>query len=131
MATKYENIPYREVQYFRQVWLWVIILAISIFVIYAMVQQLILGRPFGDHPASDVGILIIGVIIGFALPIFLFTSKLVTEVRKDGLYFRFFPFHLSLHKVLFQDLKRYEVRTYNGVKEYGGWGIRYGLKGKA
>ena len=30
-----------------------------------------------------------------------------------------------------EDLKTYEVRTYSALREYGGWGIRWGLNGKA
>jgi len=128
---KNDTIPYREVQYLRQVWLLVIVLVISGLAIYAMVQQLILGKPFGEHPASDTAMIAIGVLIGFALPVFLYTSRLITEVRNDGLYFKFFPFHLSFHRIAFEDLNSYEVRTYNAIKDYGGWGIRYGKEGKA
>jgi len=44
---------YREVQHFRQVLLWVLLLCIAGAAIYAMVEQLVLGKPFGDNPASD------------------------------------------------------------------------------
>lgn len=131
MAKNNKNILYQEVQHFRQIWLWIIILAISVFAIYSMIQQLILGKPLGDHPVSDAVLLIIVVVFGFALPIFCYIMKLVTEVRKDGLYIRFFPFHLSFHKIPLENLNSYEARTYSALKEYGGWGIRYGSKGKA
>jgi len=122
---------YREVQHFRQVWLWILLLSIAGLAIYAMVQQLILGKPFGDNPASDTVLIIIVVIFGFGFPILFYLMNLTTEVRSDGLYYRFFPVHLSFHKIPLEDLKTYEVRTYSALKEYGGWGIRYGRKGKA
>jgi hypothetical protein len=49
----------------------------------------------------------------------------------DGIYIRFFPFHFSYKEIAFHDLKSFEVRTYNALREYGGWGIRYGPQGKA
>ena len=39
--------------------------------------------------------------------------------------------HLSFHKIRLEDLTKYEVRTYSALKDYGGWGIRYGRRGKA
>jgi hypothetical protein len=128
---KGQTIFYREVQHFHQVWLWILVLCISLLAIYAGVQQLILGKPFGSNPAPDVGLIIIVVIFGLGLPAFFFMTNLTTEVRSDGLYIRFFPFHLSSHKIAWEKLRRYEVRTYSALKEYGGWGIRYGSKGKA
>jgi hypothetical protein len=57
--------------------------------------------------------------------------KLVTEVRYDGLYVRFFPLQFHSYKISYGEIKNYEVRTYQALKEYGGYGIRYGKKGKA
>jgi hypothetical protein len=57
--------------------------------------------------------------------------NLTTEVRSDGLYIRFFPFHLSFRRIPLDDLKAYEARTYSALREYGGWGIRWGWRGKA
>ena len=86
---------YREIQHFRQIWLWIFIIFISCLVIYGGVQQLILGRPFGNNPVSDIVLIIIVVIFGFGFPVSFFKMNLTTEVRSDGLYIRFFPFHLS------------------------------------
>jgi len=58
--------------------------------------------------------------------------KLETEVRPDGLYVRFFPFHINFKRFGAEDLSEYYARQYKPVLEYGGWGIRYSLrKGKA
>lgn len=125
------NIIFREVQQFRQAWLWIIILFIAGFLWYGTVRQLMLDIPFGIKPESDTALLILWVILGIALPIFSYFLKLTTEVRSDGLYIRFFPLHFSFHRIPLDDLKRYEVRTYHPIREYGGWGICYGFKGKA
>ena len=132
MMNKYRtDLLYREVQHFRQVWLWVLLLGISSVSIYSVVQQLILDKPFGNNPAPDIFVLIIGLIFGLGFPIFFYKITLTTEVTSDGLYFRFFPLHLSFQKISLEDLKAYEAITYRPLKEYGGWGIRYGAKGKA
>lgn len=133
MINKYRtDLLYHEVQHFRQVWLWVVLLGISSMSIYAVVQQLILDKPFGNNPAPDILVLIIALIFGLGFPIFFYKITLTTEVTSDGLYFRFFPMHLSFQKKIpLEDLKAYEAITYRPLKEYGGWGIRYGAKGKA
>jgi hypothetical protein len=113
---------YREIQYFRQLWLWALILFVSLLTIYGMVQQLILGIPFGNNPAPDVMLVIITIIFGLGLPVFLYITNLSTEVHDDGLYIRFFPFHISFHRITPEDIQKYEVRTYSPIREYGGWG---------
>jgi len=57
--------------------------------------------------------------------------SLRTEVRTDGIYIRFFPLHLSFHKIPLEDLTAYGARTYSPIREYGGWGIRYRRRSKA
>jgi len=76
--------------------------------------------------------LIVPLIMGILCPLLFYICNLRTEVRADGLYFRFFPFQRSFHKISISDIKTYEVRTYRPIMEYGGWGIRYSLRyGKA
>jgi hypothetical protein len=65
---------YREVQHFRQAWLWAIVLAVAGAAIYAAVAQLILGESFGSNPAPDVAVLLIGIVFGLGLPVF-FTGQ--------------------------------------------------------
>ena len=122
---------YQETQHFRQSWLWVLVLFISLLSLYGLVQQLLLGIPFGTNPAPDAVVVIIAVIFGLMLPAFLYQTNLTTEVHSDGFYIRFFPFHLSFHRIAAEDIKGFEALTYHPLRDYGGWGIRYGRKGKA
>ena len=130
------NVSFCEVQQFRQVWLWVLNLSTSVFLIslfgYGMLKQLVFGHSWGSKPMSDTGLAIAGslvVLLGIGLLYFFYVLKLVTEVRSDGLYIRFSP--LTHQKICFKDIVYCEVRTYNPITEYGGLGIRYGRKGKA
>ena len=122
---------HREVQQFRQVWIWAIVTIMAGLVWYASVRQLLLHRPFGDRPMSDILLVIFWFIFGIGLPALFLFGKLVTEVRNDGIYVRFIPFHRSFRKIAFTEVKQYEVRTYCPIMEYGGWGIRYSSSGKA
>jgi hypothetical protein len=129
-----ENGPgllYREVQHFRQVWIWAIVIAIAGLMWYGWAIQFLLHRPFGTKPMPDGLLVIFWLLFGIGLPAFFYYAGLITEVRHDGIYFRYAPIHRSFRKIAFDELKRYEVRTYRPILEYGGWGIRYGPKGKA
>ena len=125
------KVLYREVQHFRQNWLWILILGIAGLSLYSVVEQLILGRPFGTNPAPDIAVLVLAIVFGLGLPILLYKTNLTTEVRTNGLYFRFFPFHLSFQRIPLEELETYEMCSYRPIRDYGGWGIRYGAKGKA
>jgi len=122
---------YREVQKFRQVWIWVIVFTIAGLQWHAAVEQLLLNRPFGDKPMLDIPLAVYWIIFGIAMPTLFFVSQLVTEVHDDGIYIRFFPFHRTFRRIAFTEVKQYKVRTYHPIREYGGWGIRIRYKGKA
>jgi hypothetical protein len=90
-----------------------------------------MGKPFGNNPASDSMLIVITIIFGFGFPVFMYKINLTTEVREDGLYFRFFPIHQSFRKINLEDITGYNVETYRAVIDYGGWGIKHGRKGQA
>ena len=52
-------------------------------------------------------------------------------VREDGLFVRFSPFHRREKALGPSHLLRWHAREYRALREYGGWGIRYGAAGKA
>ena len=122
---------FREEQKFQQVWVWIIVLGLAALVWYSAIQQIVLRRPFGSRPAPDTLLIIFWLLFGIGLPMLMLSAKLITEVRSDGIYIRFVPFHFSFHKIALEELKSFEVRKYNALREYGGWGIRYGPQGKA
>ena len=122
---------FREVQRFQQKWLWLVILLLVVFTWYSAFEQLVLKRPIGNNPASDTGMLIIWLIFGIGLPYVFYSLKLETEVRSDGIYFRFHLIHRRFHRIGLAEIKHYEARTYSAIKEYGGYGIRAGRRGTA
>ena len=126
-----EDIRFHEVQWFRQPWLWIIILIVPCLCIWAFIQQIILDKPFGNNPASDTLLMVLCIIFGLGLPLLFLMLRLITEIRSDGVYYRFAPFHRSFRKILFEEIIKYEIRTYKPIREYGGWGIRYGSSGIA
>jgi len=99
---------------------------------YGIFKQLVLGQAFGSRPLSDVALVIVGlffILLLAVLTYIFYTIKLITEVHNDGLTLRFHP--LTHQTIPFAHIKTCEVRKYHPIREYGGWGIRYGGKGKA
>jgi hypothetical protein len=122
---------FTEIQRFRQWWVLLLVLLVAGVSWYGFIQQIVLNKPFGNNPAPDPVMIMIWVIFGLFFPALFYSLKLVTEVRYDGLYVRFFPLQFHSHKISYGEIKNYEIRTYSALKEYGGYGIRYGTKGKA
>ena len=127
MDKRSEKILFREVQRFRQIWIWLIILCLAVILWYGTIKQILLNQPFGSNPAPDVVLVIFWVIFGVCFPVLFYSLRMITEVRADGLYIHFF----TVKKILWQELKSYKVQSYRPIREYGGWGVRYGSKGKA
>ena len=69
----------------------------------------------------------LGVLLLSLLFVFL---RLETTIKKDGIYYRFFPFQLTYRKISWDKISQSFVRQYNPITEYGGWGLRIGLFGK-
>jgi len=125
------QVLYSETQRFSQWWIWVLVLGIAGLMWFGAVQQLLFGIPFGGNPAPDPLMWVLLLTFGIAMPLFMYALNLRTEVRPDGLYLKMFLLHLRYQVIPWQEIERFYPRTYRSIREYGGWGIRYGPSGKA
>lgn len=116
---------FKEVQRFRIKWAWLAVIAFNALFIYAIIQQVILGKPFGNKPASDTT-LILSAIIPFLLLIFLLSIRLYTSYSLTGIEYRFYPFQFKTTTIEWHELNDVYLREYHSLYEYGGWGIRFG-----
>ena len=107
---------FEENQKFTQWWLWVILLSFPI-------------MSFGPFDENEININY--VLIGFMLPLIFYLFELRIKVSAEGLHYQFFPFHLNAHIIKLDDIEKHKAMEYSPLKEYGGWGIKYGFKGKA
>jgi len=132
------DVLFHEVQKFRQPWLWALILVAfgSQAAIFGggMIAHLVFGKPWGKNPAEDKALIITTVVMiasGIAVCAFMWSLRLITVVLPNGLFIRFFPFHWSFKDVPLASLTHCEAERYRPIKEFGGWGIRMGIKRKA
>lgn len=98
---------YREVQRFRQWWLWAVLAGSAVF-------TLALG------PVSWIGFVVVGVVSAFV-----YSLRLETEVRDDGIYVKMWPLHRSFRRISWAEIERYEAKRYEPIREFGGWGVRW------
>ena len=113
---------FSESQRFRQSWMWLLIITINGLVSYKLYKQ-ILQQTLNINTIFPIGIMLL-------VTFLLISLRLDTLIKEDGIYVRFFPFHLKYKHYNWNNIKQLYVRKYNPISEYGGWGIRYGLFGK-
>ena len=122
---------FTEKQRFRQWWLWILLSLGQGFFLWMLIQQIGLGIPFGSNPAPDFLIIFLGLTFGCGPAIFMYLTGLDTIVTVQGILLRFHPFHRRWVTFAFKSVAEARAITYNPIRDYGGWGIRYGRKGKA
>ena len=68
-------------------------------------------------------ILVNGVVIAFIASILSY-SRMITQIRTDGIYVRFPPFQSSFVGFKWENILDVYIRNYDALSEYGGWGIK-------
>jgi len=118
-----------EKQKFSRLIRWLLVLDSVVFIIFILLLLSYVGK---ERTQPLPMIVMVAILTVPTVLTFLFwMSKLETQVRSDGLYIRFFPFHINFKKFALEDIGEYYVREYRPLLEYGGWGIRYSFSGKA
>ena len=150
MAETHEpDVHFSEEQSFRQRWLWVLLAGSLLLVLglfaYGMVEQLLLGRPWGNRPMPAWALLLVGtlsILLSTGITYLFLRLRLITQVRDterfevashrvrdDGLLLHFYPLRRRL--IPWSKILECKARTYRPVREYGGWGIRFSRAGIA
>lgn len=120
---------FREEQRFRQWWIHAVVLWTAGFAWYDLFRELLSHRSPGDRPSLDRLMVLIRLLMGIGFPWLFLSSRLVVEVREDGMYYRFHPFHRRRHRLGREHIVGMEAKTYRPILDYGGWGIRWGWRG--
>ena len=124
-----QSLLFHEQQRFNQWWIWLIVIGINVLPFYGIYQQIILGQTFGTRPMSNAGLLLFAAFMLF-ISFFMFSFRLVTLIKQDGMYVRFYPIQTKMKFYNWRDINKLYIRKYKPLMEYGGWGLRYGFFGK-
>lgn len=120
-------VRFHEVQALRRWWLSAMLLIPLAITGYGLFQQIILRRPWGNRPVSDLTfVLIEGALAAFVVWIHLI--RLVTEVRDDTLIVRYVCLW-PVRRIPLTDISSARDITYSPILDYGGWGVRWGWDG--
>ena len=77
------DVRFREEQRFRQWWIWLLILPLAAFGWWALVQQIVLGQPFGSNPGPDWVIWLVWLLVGIGFPALFATMRMVVSVEQN------------------------------------------------
>lgn len=122
---------FKEEQRFTQLWL-IVLMAVSLVVPIAIIVKEYTKE---NSSLSTLDLIIfISLMLLSGLLIFLF--KLTTRIDEKGIYYKFFPFHIKMKLISWDEITEAYVRTYDPIGEFGGWGLKGGAlwnskKGKA
>ena len=132
-----ERSYFKEEQRFDQWWFRMIIMMslVPVVVIFGVgiYQQMVLKKPFGNHPTSDTALLLTTLFVFLVMGAttwLTFSLRLLTEVTSSGFKYRFPPLINKIKSIPKETIAEYQVRKYNPIGEYGGWGIKGGGFGK-
>lgn len=114
------NIHFEEEQRMTQWWIWLFLIALAGFFLYAVYKQLIVGEPFGQNPLSDTGLIIFSAVIIGVVLLFL-TIRLQTRIDEKGIQMNYAPFGVKKMAV-WEEMESADVVKYGFV----GYGIRWG-----
>ena len=110
-------VNFQETQRFRQFWIWALILGISGFSISSLFL-------LEDKEPLTLGDLAFPLGMILLLNILFLSFTLTTRIEANSLSYRFFPF-TRWRTFRFEEIEALDLIEYNGLWEYGGWGIKW------
>ena len=122
---------FSERQRFRQWWLWLLVLIVPASALWTTFQLIVIESSIRTSSMGDLVTVTLGLVFGVGVPWLMYSAGLDTEVDEYGARIRFRPFHRRWVVFGFATIQKAEAITYSPLREYGGWGIRYGRRGKA
>ncbi len=112
---------FKETQKYNQWWFWLFLFTLCLIPVSAIYQQLIMGEPFGEHPLSDSGIIVLSAGV-FILVMVFFFIRLDIQIDSHGIQVKFFPFMRK--KIKWDQIKSTKIINYKSITS----GIRFSLK---
>ena len=115
-----KELIFKEKQKFTQKWLWLILIILPLLITISPIDL-----------SSDPKLSYLIILMSLSPMILFYFIELRVMLSNKGLQYQFFPFHLKSYTIKLDEITSFEELTYSPIKDYGGYGIRYGFKGKA
>ena len=113
---------FQEEQRFE--WFWAATFCVPAVIIgYGLYRDVWLKQPF--LPGA---LLWPAFVVALVVAVWFMRLKMITEARPDGLYICF-EWLWPARTIPWDQIRSAEVRTYRPVRDFGGWGVRWGARG--
>lgn len=120
-----------EQQRFESPWIWVPVIAFAAIFCF-FVGRSAIGNFSGSTPNPVIGSILVGSLgIPLLIIILFWKSSFTVRVYSDEIRFRLKPLHFSEQLVPLSRIKEVEIISFSPLRDFGGYGIRYGQGGKA
>ncbi|HTH83184.1 MAG TPA: hypothetical protein VL490_09630, partial [Mucilaginibacter sp.] len=116
-----QNVLFKETQ--RNTYLLVPFALASLVFGYLCVMQIGFDKPMGNHPASNPMLLLLFALSVIAV-IFFNYQKLKLIVTPEEMQVSY-GLLAGTQIIRISEIKSITIRKYDGLKEFGGWGVRY------
>lgn len=114
---------YLEKQKFNQKWIKVILYFLLIFTFFISILI------YTKETSTIIAFIPFWI---FALLFILFKKmELILAINNENISYQFIPFHFKIRRINKNDIMHISLNNYNPISDFGGWGIRFGRKGKA
>ena len=123
---------FQERQGFKQWWIWSVIILVTLIPVWGIYQQIVLGKPFGDNPMSDAG-LVVFLLLMLLFVAFFRSINLETEIDEKGIKILFFPFvkkYIRWDEINSASIVQYNFVGY-GIRLFSRFGTAYNIAGKS
>ena len=123
------GVEFWEQQRIKVWWIWLAVVVPAVVMASIFVEQIVHGRPHGEHPGPDWLVWLLSIFLCVLVPALLLVLELTITVDDAGVHIRYFPF---VRRVIpFSEIRACRAREYRPIREFGGWGIRTGLGKKS
>lgn len=113
---------FKEEQRFTQTWLLVLMGFSSLVPVFIILKEYLNENT--KMTTNEFTLTIVGIIL---IPALIFIFKLTTRIDEKGIHYQFFPFHFSFKSITWSEIVSANVRNYDAISEYGGWGLKGGF----
>jgi hypothetical protein len=114
---------FTERQKFTQWWIWTLIGVAFLVPVGIVLYQI--GYQHSPFVPTD---LLYQALPFTVLLVMFYLMRLDTVVDASGVSYQFFPFQVAPKRIEWSDVQQLYVRQYSPIKEFGGWGIRFGFE---
>lgn len=119
----------KETQRMKQLWVRLLVLIPLLGMALILILHT-LGNTYFSFTDTEFVLMIACFLVMVLVAWMIFKIELKTLIDQKGIHVRFIPFHFKDRTYPWSGIEKVYVREYKPVSEFGGWGLRYSIKGR-